>query len=426
MNAPISPNPNIIEYYLHKPRWLEILFQCTCTYSVALKDGRDRAFPLFPLSPPPPHFLRSTLSNTSIQSTNKTPPPHPRSRPLKEKVHVGKTPKEINQITMGGGTNSPPPTVTKEKLTSQAPLLLPLPLRILTHNIRYATTSPFPGEKLWVIRKPKLLSQLHYHTRHLAHSVIFLQEVLDRQRIDILDSLNSDSFRTAPSEKGSWEYVGVGRDDGVSAGEFSPILFRGDVWMKVEGSESTVWLNEDGRVGGKGWDAASVRILTTVVLECDMGGNGKTKKRVLLMNTHLDDQGRKSREESARILLTECRARRERWDVDAVVLGGDLNSEAGGDAYTILAKYEESGVVDVRMLAAKNGEEQVYGEENTFTGFDGKGDGEGVKRIDFLFLGMKEGEDLDLSATAYAVLPNRFEDGVYLSDHRAVVADLVI
>jgi hypothetical protein len=106
-----------------------------------------------------------------------------------------------------------------------------------------------------------------------------------------------------------------------------------------------------------------------------------------------------------------------------VVLGGDLNSEVDGDAYPIIANFGESGVVDVRMLA---GEEQVYGEENTFTGFDGRGDGDGLKRIDFLFLGTKEGNDFDPNMPGYAVLPNRFEDGVYLSDHRAVVADLAI
>lgn len=184
------------------------------------------------------------------------------------------------------------------------------------------------------------------------------------------------------------------------------------------GSNETIWLNESGAVGKKGWDAASVRILTTVVVEHIGSG-----KRVLLMNTHLDDQGSKSRKESAKIILRECKARRTRWDVDAVVLGGDLNSEANGDAYPIIANFEKSGVVDVKMLA--NGEE-VYGEENTFTGFDGSGDGEDLNRIDFLFLGTKKEDEFDPSVPAYAVLPNRFEDGVYLSDHRAVVADLVI
>jgi endonuclease/exonuclease/phosphatase family metal-dependent hydrolase len=312
---------------------------------------------------------------------------------------------------MGGGSNSP----TLSPAPTSKP---PLPFRVLTHNIRYATTSPFPGESPWTVRKPKLCAQLLYHTRALPSTVIFLQEALDSQRTDIHACLNTHSGSV------NWRCIGVGRDDGVKAGEFAPILFRGDVWGVVPGSVETVWLNETGEVGRRGWDAASVRIVTTVVLEDRTGAGGEGRgRRLLLMNTHLDDQGEVSRRESAEVILRECRARRERWDVDAVVLGGDLNSEVDGDAYPIIANFGESGVVDVRMLA---GEEQVYGEENTFTGFDGRGDGDGLKRIDFLFLGTKEGNDFDPNMPGYAVLPNRFEDGVYLSDHRAVVADLAI
>jgi hypothetical protein len=305
---------------------------------------------------------------------------------------------------MGGGTNPPSPS-TEVTSSSQA-----LSFRVLTHNIRYATTSPFKGEEPWEVRKPKICAQLLYHTRHDSTGVIFLQEVLVNQFQDIYGSLIA--------RNPSWVILGRGRDDGASAGEFSPICFRLDGWSRITGSDETIWLNETGEVGRTGWDAASVRIVQTVVLECLVTG-----KRVLFMNTHLDDQGARSREESAKIILEECEKRRKLYDVDAVVLGGDLNSEPNGDAYPIIANYEKSGVVDVRMLA--NGEE-VYGDENTFTGFNGHGDGEQLKRIDFLFLGTKKEDEFNPHVPAYAVLPNRFEDGVYLSDHRAVVADLEI
>jgi hypothetical protein len=39
-----------------------------------------------------------------------------------------------------------------------------LPIRITTHNIRYATTSPFTGEKPWASRKQLLLNELYYNT----------------------------------------------------------------------------------------------------------------------------------------------------------------------------------------------------------------------------------------------------------------------
>jgi hypothetical protein len=75
--------------------------------------------------------------------------------------------------------------------------------------------------------------------------------------------------------------------------------------------------------------------------------------------------------------------------------------------------------------------------------FDSKGDGEGrTKKIDFIHLSKDpahgsgdavetihcgEPENRSKSqwaALGYAVLPNLFDDGVYLSDHRAVVGDV--
>lgn len=85
----------------------------------------------------------------------------------------------------------------------------PLPIRLLTHNIRYATNSPFKGEEKWVIRKPRLINELSFNTAH-AESFICLQEVLHQQLLDILSGLNSG----LNSEKKVWDYVGVGRDDG--------------------------------------------------------------------------------------------------------------------------------------------------------------------------------------------------------------------
>ena len=79
-----------------------------------------------------------------------------------------------------------------------------LQLRILTFNIRYATSSPFTNEKPWSERFPRVLNQIQLETRfpdgssiqpgsapqHSAASVICLQEVLHSQLIDLLGALN--------------------------------------------------------------------------------------------------------------------------------------------------------------------------------------------------------------------------------------------
>ncbi|KAI9777474.1 MAG: hypothetical protein M1839_008886 [Geoglossum umbratile] len=279
----------------------------------------------------------------------------------------------------------------------------PLPLRILTYNIRYATTTPSPGEEPWPTRLPHLLAQLRFHTRHNPAALLCLQEALHHQLGSILQGLGP-----------TWASLGVGRADGHQRGEFCPILYRADVWTVVRAR--TRWLSPTPDVPSRGWDAALPRVVTMGELRHTAGGVA-----LAVFNTHLDDQGRVSRVEAARLLrawVEECG--RE------VVLAGDFNCEAGGEVWRVLTDGEGRGLVDLRTLVPR---EEWVGNEVTYTGFAG---GKG-QRIDFLLLrgfkgrdegGEEEGEGGRVSG--YAVLENRFDDGVFISDHRAVVGDVVL
>jgi endonuclease/exonuclease/phosphatase family metal-dependent hydrolase len=294
-----------------------------------------------------------------------------------------------------------------------------LPLRILTHNIRYATTSPFPGEELWPVRRPRLICELQFHTRNLPNSFICLQEVLHHQLTDIHSTLNHTARPHASGKDNDdeWAYVGVGRDDGHTRGEYAPIFYRPSVFALQ--SFRTVWLSETPEVPSKGWDAASTRIVTIGVFK-----HIESKTELVLMNTHLDDQGTKSREHSAKIILAlvgeyavcDGTARQ-------VFVAGDFNSEPGQEAYDIVTAMT-SGMVDVRHCVGK---EQRYGHEKTFTGFSPR-DGPST-RIDFLFCqdqkrsGPAIGVKGALTVEGFGVLENKFDDGVAVSDHRAVTAD---
>ncbi|KAH7409964.1 Endonuclease/exonuclease/phosphatase [Phaeosphaeria sp. MPI-PUGE-AT-0046c] len=271
-----------------------------------------------------------------------------------------------------------------------------LPLRLLTHNIRYATTSPFTGEKLWVDRRPLIVNEIKYNTLYNPESFVCLQEVLNNQLVDIMSDLGS-----------AWSYIGVGRDDGKTKGEYSPIIFRKGVW-NVE-SWKTVWLNEDGSVGKKGWDAGSVRIVTIGHFK-----HVESKKRVLGMCTHFDNAGAVSRRESAKILskLVDAESAMN-GSIVPYFLGGDLNSEMSGEAYQML-NSKNSPLRDAREVAGWK-----QGNQYTFTGFKDEKD-----VIDFVFVGPRNGSEW--SVEGYSVLPNRFDDGVFNSDHRAVVVDTVL
>ncbi|RMZ66005.1 endonuclease exonuclease phosphatase [Pyrenophora seminiperda CCB06] len=196
-----------------------------------------------------------------------------------------------------------------------------LPIRILTHNIRYAADPPSTGEKPWSTRRQLLLNELHYHTLHNAESFICLQEVLHSQLVDIISGLGDE-----------WAYIGVGRDDGKTKGEYSPIIYRPAIWQLVKWQ--TVWLNENGTIGKKGWDAGSVRILTVGTFK-----HIRCKKTIVAMSTHLDNAGAISRRESAKIIekvISSVTCASSPTDALPFFLGGDLNSETTDEAYKIL------------------------------------------------------------------------------------------
>ncbi|KAL5373037.1 hypothetical protein DPSP01_012999 [Paraphaeosphaeria sporulosa] len=209
-----------------------------------------------------------------------------------------------------------------------------------------------------------------------------------------------------------WDYIGVGRDDGKKAGEYSPIIFRKAVW-KVD-TWKTVWLSQTpDKPGSKGWDAASIRIVTVGTFV-----HQASKQKVVGMCTHLDDQGATSRTESAKLILKVANETTHNGTTTKPIpmfLGGDLNSEPSGSAYQIL------NAKDSALQAVKDVAPRKYGNpKTTFTGFQ---ESDAKTELDHVFVDRRA----DVwEATGFAVLPNKFDDGVYASDHRAVVGDVVL
>ncbi|KAK4645684.1 hypothetical protein QC761_203680 [Podospora bellae-mahoneyi] len=276
----------------------------------------------------------------------------------------------------------------------------PLPIRLITFNVRYATKTPVPGEEPWSIRCPKLCSQLKFITSGQDSPFICLQEVLYSQLTDIQDRLGN-----------AWRHIGQGREDGKQAGEFSPIFFRVDHWECER--QKTYWLSKTPDLPSKGWDAALERVVTVGLFRHKDAG-----AHVVVMSTHFDHRGKVAREESAKLLLEISRT----WTASAsrgtqvpAFLGGDFNSTPSDGAYKVLAA-PDSGMTDISQLVQQD---DRYGNQDiTYTSF-GEPE-ETPKRIDFLFVR----ESQQFTSRNFGILPNRFDDMVYLSDHRAVVADM--
>ena len=181
-------------------------------------------------------------------------------------------------------------------------------LRVMTFNIRY--DEPRDKENAWPNRKELVASMIRFHQADL----VGLQEALKRQ-IDDLQRLLPE-----------YAWVGVGRDDGKTGGEFSAIFYRKIRFINL--ATSTFWLSETPDVPSKGWDAAYPRIVTWMKLK-----DTTTGKTFFHFNTHFDHRGVRAREEGARLLL-------QRIDKIAgrlpVVVTGDFNFNEASEGYQIL------------------------------------------------------------------------------------------
>jgi endonuclease/exonuclease/phosphatase family metal-dependent hydrolase len=190
-----------------------------------------------------------------------------------------------------------------------------------------------------------------------------------------------------PGKQNEWAFIGVGREDGIMKGEFSPIFYRPAVWV-LEKFE-TVWLSKTPDVPSKGWDASSTRILTIGLFR-----HIKTERKLLAMNTHMDDQGKLARLEGAKLIVKQI-TRFSEMVADGdnsnqigplpVFLAGDFNSEPNEEAYGVL-NAADSPVHDLRDTVCYTvPAPYIYGHENTFTGFGKSQKEDPEKRIGAYF-----------------------------------------
>ena len=151
-------------------------------------------------------------------------------------------------------------------------------LKLMSYNIRLDVKSD--GENWWEVRKDKVAGLINYY----EPDFVGLQEVLHRQLVYLKDSLQG------------YDYIGVGRDDGKEAGEYSCIFYKKDLYTLVE--QSTFWLSPTPDQPSKGWDAALNRVCTYGFFK-----SKKTKEIFWVFNTHFDHMGKQARLESAKLIV---------------------------------------------------------------------------------------------------------------------------
>ena len=198
-------------------------------------------------------------------------------------------------------------------------------LTVATYNIRNANRGDAERGNGWERRGPWVCRLIEFH----GFDIFGSQEVLDGQLHDMLAQLPD------------YDYIGVGRDDGKTQGEYAPIFYKKERFRLLD--DGHFWLSEITDRPNKGWDAALPRI-------CTWGHflDLQTKRRFWFFNLHMDHIGVQAREESAKLVVAKIREMCK--PKEFVILTGDFNVDQNNHIYTtfvssgILAdSYETAG-----------------------------------------------------------------------------------
>ncbi|MBO3270211.1 endonuclease/exonuclease/phosphatase family protein [Hymenobacter defluvii] len=254
-------------------------------------------------------------------------------------------------------------------------------LKLATYNIRYDNKNDTANA--WSKRVPYLTKLVRFQD----FDVFGTQEVLYNQLQDMAGQLPG------------YAHVGVGRDDGKQAGEFSTIFYKKDKFDLLQ--QGTFWLSPTSATPSKGWDAALPRICSWAHLR-----DKSTGFTFYFFNTHFDHVGKEARKESAKLILAKVK---EMAGTTPAILTGDFNIDQRNESYTILST---SGTLKDAYQTAP----LVYAPNGTFNGFDvtRKTDA----RIDHIFLSPA------FTATRYGILTDTYGGGKLPSDHYPVAVEV--
>ncbi len=250
-------------------------------------------------------------------------------------------------------------------------------IKVISYNIRYQGEPTTDGEHFWPYRRHASINMVQEE----RPTVMGVQEALEPQLQFLAENLPE------------YGHVGVGRDDGVSAGEFMAIFYRKD---EVELEDwGTFWLSATPDEPSRGWDAACHRTCTWAIMQHKASG-----KRFAALNTHLDHRGAEAQANGLRLIAQRIG---ELVPTEMpIVLTGDFNSTTDNAIYKSL----EGLLSDSRELATETDRRST---------FNAWGKGEAV--IDHIFV-------RGVQAERFEVLCDKNYGAPYISDHYPVATTM--
>lgn len=258
-----------------------------------------------------------------------------------------------------------------------------------TFNIRY--NNPDDGSNSWENRRDSLTRFILSQQLH----IVGMQEVLHSQLLDIQ--------RLMPD----YGYVGVGRDNGKTKGEYAPIIYLKSRFQVID--SGTFWLSEHpSKAGSIGWDGACCRIATWAKMR-----DKETGTAFLAINTHFDHVGTEARRQGALLIID--RIRKISGDMP-VVLTGDFNVSEDSEAYRTITQPSD----DITLQDAHKTAKRTAGQAYTWHNF-GKLSEQYRDKIDFIFATPSVKVDYSW------IPPLNVHRGIktpYMSDHNPVISRL--
>jgi endonuclease/exonuclease/phosphatase family metal-dependent hydrolase len=257
-------------------------------------------------------------------------------------------------------------------------------LKLMSYNIRCGLCEAEGTPQYWPERK------------------FLLAHLIQTQQPDLIGLQEAELFQVHDliAMLPQYQWFGEGRDDGKTKGESTAVLYRKDKLQLL--SAKTLWLSETPEKVSKGWDANLNRTFTKTQFKALKSGQS-----FYFFNTHFDHMGQQAQLQSALLLKAEVETLPENGKV---LLTGDFNVEPRSEPYKALSKS-----LNDSALVAKDKLSQNAG---TFNGF-GREPTSPSQTIDFIFVSK------NLQVTSYQV-DNRRYNGLYPSDHEAVVAVIAL
>ncbi|MCR4765879.1 MAG: endonuclease/exonuclease/phosphatase family protein [Bacteroidaceae bacterium] len=223
---------------------------------------------------------------------------------------------------------------------------------LATYNIRCETQDDYTNGNGWTQRRDYVAQVIRFH----GFDIFGTQEVRYNQLQDLMERLPG------------YDYIGVGRDDGKTGGEFAAIFYRTDMFEVLDHGD--FWLSTVTDKPNVGWDAALPRVCTW--------GKFRVKSTgftFIYYNLHMDHIGVVARTESAKLILNKVKDNPEKLPA---ILSGDFNINQYNESFKLI---DESGIMSDAYRIA----DYKYQNNGTYNAFN-PASPTPDERIDHIFL----------------------------------------